>query len=263
MVSEKRKIARPLAQRILKNGRDAADPAAKLRREFSANVSHELKTPLTSIAGYAEMLDEGMVAPEDRAEFIRKIRDESRRLIALVEDVMFISKLDESRADGGFELIDLEVIAREAAGKLAEKAARSEVAVTVEQPREKPIIRANRLMMEELFSNLIDNAVKYNVPGGQVMVSFEREDAKTHVTVADTGIGIPAEVQERVFERFYRVDRSRSKKTGGTGLGLAIVKHIALIHDADIRLASEPGIGTTIGITFKPFFIEWKKVNNK
>jgi two-component system phosphate regulon sensor histidine kinase PhoR len=230
-----------------------------MRREFSTNVSHELKTPLTSIAGYAEMLDAGMVAPEDEADFVRKIRDESHRLITLIEDIMFISKLDEGRADGNFERVDLETVARGAVEKLAEKAEASGVAVVVESSRENVSVRANRSMMEELFSNLIDNAIKYNVPNGRVVIRFDRIDAKTRVTVSDTGIGIPQDAQERVFERFYRVDRSRSKKTGGTGLGLAIVKHIALIHDADIRLESEPGCGTTIDITFKPFFIEWKK----
>lgn len=249
-----------MAHALYRRAEGEQGAAANMRREFSTNVSHELKTPLTSIAGYAEMLDAGMVAPEDKAEFVRKIRDESHRLITLIEDIMFISKLDEGRADGNFEIVDLETVALGIAEKLAEKAAGSGVTVTVGHAKENVSVRANRSMMEELFSNLIDNAIKYNVPGGRVDIRFDRIDAKTRVTVSDTGIGIPENARERVFERFYRVDRSRSKKTGGTGLGLAIVKHIALIHDADIRLESEQGRGTTIEITFKPFFIEWKKV---
>jgi two-component system phosphate regulon sensor histidine kinase PhoR len=248
----RRRIVRPLARALYADRTEERDPAARLRREFSANVSHELKTPLTSIAGYAELLDEGMVAPEDRPAFIRKIRDESRRLITLVEDIMFISKLDEARDDDNFELVNLETVALEATEKLSEKANEACVIVTVARTCSNATIRANRSMMEELLLNLIDNAIKYNVPDGHVDVVLEcisRDGSdRVCVTVSDTGIGIPKDAQERVFERFYRVDRSRSKKTGGTGLGLAIVKHIALIHDAELNLESDVGVGTTIRI---------------
>ncbi|MCL1911267.1 MAG: ATP-binding protein [Leptospirales bacterium] len=221
----------------------------KLRREFSANVSHELKTPLTSISGYMEMLANDIVKEADKASFIKKMREELGRLISLVENIMLISRLDDGvRPDIVFEDLDIAEIANEVAETLALKAGDLKVSINVKG--ENIFVRANRPMMTELFSNLIDNAVKYNKPDGSVTVSFAKNDERILLAVSDTGIGIPKEEQGRVFERFYRVDKSRSKKTGGTGLGLAIVKHIAIVHNASIDLESREEVGTTITVAF-------------
>ncbi|MDR1909176.1 MAG: two-component sensor histidine kinase [Spirochaetaceae bacterium] len=222
--------------------------AEKLRREFTANVSHELATPLTSMSGYAEMLDNGMVAESDKPAFIRKIKDETARLIALVKDVMVLSQMDEGKSDGPFEEVDLALAARESVEVLSRKAA--EHGVSVRLGGGEAVIRANRTMMAELFYNLIDNAIKYNKPGGTVRVEISRDGGRVSLSVSDTGIGIPREAQDKVFERFYRTDKSRSRKTGGTGLGLAIVKHIALLHHGEISLDSREDEGTRISVTF-------------
>ncbi|MDR2490295.1 MAG: hypothetical protein LBD20_02720 [Spirochaetaceae bacterium] len=220
----------------------------KMRREFSANVSHELKTPLTNISGYAEMLESGMVKEADTAGFIKKIKDESARLIALVEDIMLLSRLDEGKGEEAFEQTNIAALARETAEKLIHKA--KEHKVTVAIYGENIYLRANYAMIAQMLFNLIDNAIKYNHENGSVRVEAFRADGRVLVTVADTGIGIPQKAQSRVFERFYRVDKSRSKKTGGTGLGLAIVKHIAMIHNAEIHLASSEETGTTVTVMF-------------
>lgn len=225
--------------------------ADKIRREFSANVSHELKTPLTSITGYAEMLGSGMVEDEKKEDFIIKIRDEAKRLITLVEDIMMISKLDEGRADEFFDCVDLTEVAGEVIKSLELKAEDAGVKVTlILEEKQRYLIKASRSMIEEMFSNLIDNAIKYNKKDGEVTVKLTKTDKKIIASVSDTGIGIPEEAQSRVFERFYRVDQSRSKMTGGTGLGLAIVKHIALSVGADIDLESKKDIGTDISVAF-------------
>ncbi|MDR0707087.1 MAG: hypothetical protein LBF60_04320 [Treponema sp.] len=239
--------------------------AEKLRREFSANVSHELKTPLTSISGYAELLDSGMVQERDKAAFIRKIKDESWRLITLVEDIMLLSRLDEGENRELFAPVNLAAAARESAAALAQKASELGVSVTIkangaassadgsaDADDGAAIVSANPSMMAELFFNLIDNAIKYNKPGGSVTVDVAESGGLVAASVSDTGIGIPREAQSRVFERFYRVDKSRSKKTGGTGLGLAIVKHITAIHNAEITLDSREGEGTKVTVYFKP-----------
>jgi two-component system phosphate regulon sensor histidine kinase PhoR len=222
------------------------EQAERLRREFSANVSHELKTPLTTIAGYAEMLGGGMVREGDRAEVLGKMHDESQRMVALVDDIMMLSRLDEAGVAGAIptEEVDLAPLVREVARTLATQA--REAGVELHVGRSSAVVNANRSMMTELFTNLLGNAIKYNKPGGSVRVDFEGNK----VTVADTGIGIPAAEQPYVFDRFYRVDKSRSKQTGGTGLGLAIVKHIAQVHKAHIELSSQEGLGTTITIEF-------------
>ncbi|MHB9294868.1 putative Adaptive-response sensory-kinase SasA [Pillotina sp. SPG140] len=220
----------------------------KMRREFSANVSHELKTPLTSISGYAEMLNNGMVREVDKASCIHKIQDESERLVALIEDMLLLSQLDEGKPDAAFETVDITAVAREAIEALAFKASDHDVAITVSGA---PMyINVQVSLIRELFFNVIDNAIKYNKRGGKVTVEFRQKNKRVEATVTDTGIGIPRDVQARVFERFYRVDKSRSKKTGGTGLGLAIVKHIATIHNADIHLESAEGKGTRITVLF-------------
>jgi two-component system phosphate regulon sensor histidine kinase PhoR len=218
-----------------------------LRREFSANVSHELKTPLTSIYGYAEMLCGGMVRKGDKLEFYAKIKDEAARLIALIEDIIMISELDEGKRGEAFESVDLKEIALETIEALSFKAKENGVTASAEG---EGVIRASRSMMFEAFYNLLDNAIKYNRRGGKVKIALTRIDKRVLVCVSDDGIGIAQEEQSRIFERFYRVDRSRSKKTGGTGLGLAIVKHIALFHGGSIEVKSKEGEGTSISLFF-------------
>ncbi|GAB1431825.1 hypothetical protein MASR2M29_04500 [Spirochaetota bacterium] len=219
-----------------------------LRREFSANVSHELKTPLTTIYGNAEMLAGGMVNDEDKASFYDKIKNEAERMIALTEDIILLSSLDEkSRAELSGN-VDLAAIAAEAIRALENKALKN--CVSVKLVAEETEITANRTQMYELLLNLIDNAIKYNKPGGKVDVCIYRKKGRIRIKVSDTGIGIPKEDQGRVFERFYRVDRSRSKHTGGTGLGLAIVKHIVLAQGGSIGMKSKAGEGTEIKVVF-------------
>ena len=220
----------------------------KLRREFSANVSHELKTPLTSIYGNAEMLQNGMVKENDKQAFYGQIKDEAGRLIALIEDILMISRLDEGGGQELFEDVELAAVAAETVEALSQKAADNQVAVQISG--ESIRMKANRSLMYEMFYNLIDNAIKYNKPGGAVHVDIINRDNQIKINVADTGIGIPKEAQSRVFERFYRVDKSRSKKTGGTGLGLAIVKHIVMVHDGKIELQSRQDKGTTVVVLF-------------
>jgi two-component system phosphate regulon sensor histidine kinase PhoR len=222
----------------------------KLRREFSANVSHELKTPLTSIYGYAEMLYNGMIEKGEVDTLLGKIKDEAQRMNALIQDIITVSKLDEGGATDTFEEVDLCAVAAEASEALALNAQANDIEVNVVCDIDRAAMRADRSMMYELFFNLIDNAVKYNRPGGKVDVRVGSAGGQIRITVADTGIGIPKKSRSRVFERFYRVDKSRSKKKGGTGLGLAIVKHIAMIHDGMVDLESSEGEGTAITVTF-------------
>lgn len=222
--------------------------AEKLRREFSANVSHELKTPLTSIYGNAEMLVGGIVKDDDKQAFYSQIKDEAGRLIALIEDILMISRLDEGGGQESFEDIELFSIASETVEALSQKAAENNIAIQVSG--EGIIAKAGRSLIYEMFYNLIDNAIKYNRPCGTVSIDIVNTKEQTKIIVSDTGIGIPREAQNRVFERFYRVDRSRSRKTGGTGLGLAIVKHIVAAHNGKIELKSKENEGTTITIIF-------------
>lgn len=221
--------------------------AEQLRREFTANVSHELKTPLQSIMGAAELLEGGLVRREDEKRFLARIRSEAARLVALVEDIIRLSRLDEG---GRFpeERTALLPLAREAAESLRDAAARAGVTLTV-SGEEGPVTGVRQLLWEIVW-NLCDNAVRYNRPGGRVEVTVARGEGETVLTVADTGIGIPPEHQSRVFERFYRVDKSHSRTTGGTGLGLSIVKHAAQYHGAAVSLESAEGRGTTVRVVF-------------
>ncbi len=221
--------------------------AEVLRREFSANVSHELKTPLTTIYGNAEMLSGGMVREEDKAEFYSKIKNESERLMALIEDIILISKLDEGTEHAADEDVELSKVAKEATEALAGKFAENNISVEIISA-ESVALKANHLQIYELFYNLVDNAIKYNKPDGNVEIHISKKDRKIEILVADTGIGIPKEAQSRVFERFYRVDKSRYKQTGGTGLGLAIVKHIAMAYGGEVSLESKHGGGTKIKV---------------
>ena len=221
--------------------------AQKARQEFSANVSHELKTPLQSIMGSAELLEQGLVKPEDTRKFAGLIRREAERLYRLVQDIINLSQLDEG-AVMPREQVALLPLLRESAEGLA--AAAEERQVTLEVTGEDcPVSGVPRLLGEIVF-NLMDNAIRYNVPGGRVTACCRKEGAGAVLTVSDTGIGIPPEHQSRVFERFYRVDKSHSRASGGTGLGLAIVKHAAEVQGAKITLESEPGKGTTVTVTF-------------
>lgn len=218
------------------------------RQEFSANVSHELKTPLTSISGYAEMIETGMVNDEDITEFAGKIHAEARRLIDLIRDIIKLSELDEPQADSEFAPLELLPVAQDTCGLLNFSAERAGVTLSAEGCYAK--VNGRRELLEELIYNLCDNAIRYNKPGGFVRLTVAADADSVLLTVADNGIGIPAEHQERIFERFYRADKSRSKASGGTGLGLAIVKHIVIQLNATLTLDSAVGRGTAITVRF-------------
>ena len=221
----------------------------KLRREFTANVSHELKTPLTSISGISDMLMNGIVAPEDIKGFAGDINKESARLITLVNDIIKLSELDEGAySTETDEKVDLLKTAAEVKERLEKIAAKKNVKIAV--TGEDAEITGGESLVFEMIYNLCDNAVKYNKENGNVTVSVGRSEGAPFVTVKDTGIGIPPEYTDRIFERFFRVDKSRSKESGGTGLGLSIVKHIAMSLGADIRVESAVGKGTEITVTF-------------
>ncbi|MBM6828189.1 PAS domain-containing protein [Anaerotignum lactatifermentans] len=220
----------------------------KLRREFTANVSHELKTPLTSISGFAEIIKNGMVRQEDIPRFAENIYQEAQRLISMVQDIIQLSRLDEG--ESGMEKIpvDLAAVAQSAVSRLRPLAEQKEIDLQIDvEPAQ---IMGVPHVLEEILYNLCDNAILYNKEQGSVCLRIRDEGAQASVTVSDTGIGIPQEEQERVFERFYRVSRSRSKEVEGTGLGLSIVKHGAMLHDASVSLKSEPGEGTEIHLVF-------------
>ena len=220
----------------------------QMRREFTANVSHELKTPLTAISGMAEIIKNGMVKPEDVAGFAADIYKECQRLITLVEDVIHLSRLDEGGAGLEKEPVELLGLCRKAVQRLEPLAQSGQVTIKTEgTPCTLPGIPG---ILEEIVYNLCDNAIKYNRPGGSVTVTVTPTKAGTELAVSDTGIGIPPEDQQRVFERFYRVDKSHSKEIGGTGLGLSIVKHGAMLHDARVELESTLGQGTTVRVIF-------------
>ena len=216
----------------------------RMKQEFTANVSHELKTPLTSISGYAEMIENGMATGEHISNFAGRIRRESSRLLTLISDIIKLSELDESENLRLFQPVNILSVAQECREILSYQADRQKVEIIVEGRGGS--ILGDKDMLEELVYNLCDNAIRYNRENGIVRIIAENNA----ITVADTGIGIPEEHQSFVFERFYRVDKSRSKQTGGTGLGLAIVKHIAELHKASIELTSTPGEGTQIKVSF-------------
>ena len=221
--------------------------AERSRREFTANVSHELKTPLQSILGSAELLENGLVKQEDVPQFVGVIRTEAARLVTLVEDIIHLSQLDEGTAPEK-EQVNLLELADSAVSVLRERAEERHIDLSV--TGENLMVDGVRSFLYEMFYNLIDNAIKYNIDGGKVEVAVSAGDTAATVSVKDTGIGIPPEYQARVFERFFRVDKSRSKASGGTGLGLSIVKHIAQYHHADLDLHSTMGRGTSISVSF-------------
>ncbi len=238
-------------QEIARQEKELADKrlnmefAEQNRREFTANVSHELKTPLQSIMGRAELIENGLVKPEDLPRFAGNIRRESNRLLLLIQDIIHLSRLDEG---GGMESepVDLFALAQE------ELAALQPIAgdISIDLLGQSVVIQGVPQLVREILHNLCDNAIKYNRPGGRVVVRVTQGEGKAILSVSDTGIGIPEAHQSRIFERFYRVDKSRSKDTGGTGLGLSIVKHAAAYMNAEISLESAVGFGTTITVQF-------------
>ncbi len=237
----------PFANRIRSQHEDILK-GARMRQDFTANVSHELKTPLTAVSGYAELMENGIVSGEEVKRVSAEIHKNANRLLALINDIIRLSQLDSMDPDLNFESLDLYEIALACVENLNLQAERH--AVSLKLQGGSAIIRGNREMIFELITNLCDNAIRYNNRGGQVIVDVTGKEQKSILTVEDTGIGIPKEHQDRIFERFYRVDKSRSKQTGGTGLGLAIVKHIVELHGAALELNSEVGKGTRIQVTF-------------
>ena len=224
------------------------EAVSNMRKEFSANVSHELKTPLTSISGYAEIMKNGMVRPADIPVFSERIYKEARRLITLVEDIIKLSKLDEESVELEKEEINLYELTREVVSHLAPLA--SQKHIRIEITGEQVQCFGIRQILDEMIYNVCENAIKYNNEGGRVSVWVGNTLEGPKISVSDTGIGIPQEHQERIFERFYRVDKSHSKERGGTGLGLSIVKHGALLHGAKVSVESTPGKGTRMEMLF-------------
>lgn len=221
---------------------------SQMRQEFTANVSHELKTPLTAISGYAELIETGMASAEDVTRFARGIHSSANRLLTLINDTIRLSELDGAEEETVFERLNLYRLAGTCVEMLTMNAEKHDVTISI--TGRECYINGNKHMIEEVLYNLCDNAIRYNNAGGKVEVEVYPRAEKTVLVVRDTGIGIPGEHQESIFERFYRVDKSRSKSTGGTGLGLAIVKHIVAKHNAEIELTSRVGEGTTITVTF-------------
>ena len=221
----------------------------QMRREFSANVSHELKTPLTSISGFAELMSQGVVTEDKVQEFSKDIYKESQRLIALIDDIIKLSRLDENAVEPEWETVDLYELSAEVLDGLRPVAEKQGIKLSLAGAP--TTVKGVYALLNEMVYNLCDNAIKYNTPGGRVEVEVATADnGEVRLTVKDTGIGIPQKHQKRVFERFYRVDKSHSKEIGGTGLGLSIVKHGAQHHGASVKLESEPGMGTKITLVF-------------
>lgn len=221
--------------------------AERNRRQFTANVSHELKTPLQSIIGSAELLQNGLVKPEDTDRFISNIKNEATRLVTLISDIIKLSRLDENNASAS-EAVDLYTVAYEVAEVLQPSA--DERKIQIELNAEHCILNGVRQYIYEIIYNLCDNAIRYNIDGGKVIIDIKNSGNNIILSVTDTGIGIPPEHQQRIFERFYRVDESHSRDTGGTGLGLSIVKHAVEYHKGKIYIESTVGIGTTVKVVF-------------
>lgn len=252
--SENYREVAPLLRRLahqqeqLKQDKEQIEKASLIRQEFTANVSHELKTPLHVISGYAELLENGIARPEDVGPFAEKIRAEASRMTKLVEDIIDLTKLDGGGGEMVWEHCDLYRIAENAVDALEAAAAKEAVALSL-TGESTPIYGVPQLLYSIVY-NLCDNAVKYHQPNGRVWVCISREGDSAILTVRDNGIGIPKECQDRIFERFYRVDKSRSKEVGGTGLGLSIVKHAVLIHQGSIHVVSGPGKGSEFRVMF-------------
>ncbi len=223
--------------------------AANIRQEFTANVSHELKTPLAAISGYAELMEVGLVDEKEIKRFSGEIRKSAARLLTLINDIIKLSQLDAGNAKDILDVVNLAQITKESVEMLSFGAAKNGIDVMYEGD-DRAEVHIGKELAQELTYNLIENAIRYNKPNGRVTVKVQKEGTQIIFSVEDTGIGIPLEHQERIFERFYRVDKSRSKELGGTGLGLAIVKHICNLTGADVNLVSKPGVGTKIFIVW-------------
>ena len=221
--------------------------AERNRKEFTANVSHELKTPLQSIIGSAELLENGLVKPEDTKRFVGNIKNEATRLVSLINDIIRLSQLDED-SEPATESVDLYDVANEVVEVLTVSASKKQVELNLNG--EPCVMNGIRRYLYEIIYNLCDNAIRYNKDGGKVTIDLKNKDGNIILSVSDTGIGIPAEHHSRIFERFYRVDKSHSKETGGTGLGLSIVKHAVAYHGGTIKLDSNVGKGTTLTVIF-------------
>ena len=232
----------------LKQIREESANRESQRREFTANVSHELKTPLTTISGTAEILRSGMVRPEDVAHFADNIYRESQRMTSLVSDILRLSQMEEAVQPVRKEPVDLYDVTQEVLSWLQEAAAAKGVTLSLTGTR--AVVSGSEKILADMIYNLCDNAIKYNRDGGWVKVTVRESGGQVRLTVTDTGIGIPKEHHERVFERFYRVDKSHSREIGGTGLGLSIVKHGAIFHGAEVSLRSHPGTGTVATVAF-------------
>lgn len=241
------KELQPFVEKIKKQN-EKKHQLDKQKKQFTANVSHELKTPLTSIAGYAELIENGMVREEDIKPFAHTIRKQALRLVTLAEDIIKLSQLEENDGQIVFEEVNLAELAEECISALEINARNRGVTLTLNA--KETYIKGNKSLLEELLYNLCDNAIRYNKENGSVTVTISEHDGKGILSVADTGIGIPDKYKVRIFERFFRVDKSRSKETGGTGLGLAIVKHISQVHNATLTLDSRENEGTTITVIF-------------
>lgn len=240
------KELQPFVTRIREQHRDIL-AAAKSRQDFTANVSHELKTPITAISGYAELIENKMVDEQQQTKFAGEIRKHADRLVCLVNDIIRLSELDQAENLPEFTRIDLYELAQERLELLENNARQKNVTLSLHG--EHCMVRSDRNLLEELIDNLVQNAIRYNKKDGRVDIYVEPSDNQICLRIKDTGIGIPEEDRQRVFERFYRVDKGRSRETGGTGLGLAIVRHIVDLHGGNIELDSEVGKGTTISIT--------------
>lgn len=238
---------RPLLERLDRQNKEK-EKVEQMRKEFSANVSHELKTPLTSISGYAEIMKEGIARPEDTKKFAERIYNEASRMITLIGDIIKLSKLDEGEFEMEREAVDIYQMTRDIISRLAMPASKKNI--HFELVGESVTVEGIPQILQEMIYNLCENAIKYNVENGKVFIWIGQTLSGKKIIIEDTGIGIPKEHQERIFERFYRVDKSHSRETGGTGLGLSIVKHGALLHGAQIKLDSEKGRGTRIELTF-------------
>lgn len=241
------KEMKPFLDTIQKQHSDIVK-SSRMRQEFTANVSHELKTPLTAISGYSELIESGIATKEDTIRFSAEIHKSSKRLLMLINDILRLSELDSSEDTLITEQLDLYELAEKCVDMMQVNAEKHHV--TLMLSGRSCVVQANREMIEEIMYNLCSNAIRYNVPDGRVVMSVGMEGNHAVLTVEDTGIGIPEEDQKRIFERFYRVDKSRSKSTGGTGLGLAIVKHAVAKHGAEIGLWSRTGVGTRMRIVF-------------
>ena len=241
------KELKPFADKI-RNQHENILAAAKSRQDFTANVTHELKTPLTAISGYAELIENHMVEKEQEAHVARQIRRNADRLLSLINDILALSELDHGELPLQFVPVDLQETAAECCANLEVAAAEKHISLIMEG--NSVTLMADRNRLAELITNLVQNAIRYNNENGTVRITTGTLDGHAFLRVADNGIGIPKDQQDRIFERFYRVDKSRSRESGGTGLGLAIVKHIAELHHADISLDSTPGKGTVITVSF-------------